>query len=115
MKVNRHQASVVIPSCNRTEELRDLLRSALMQTVPVEIHVMDDGGSQEVEKMIQSEFPMVKYHRLATGRGPAYQRNRGIELAHCNIVFPVDDDSLFVSPKTIEQTLAEFNHPRIAA
>lgn len=108
-------ASVVIPTFNRVEELRSLLRSAQEQTVPVEIHVMDDGGSNTVAEMIRREFQGVNYHRLAVGRGPAFQRNRGIELASSNIVFPVDDDSLFVSPKTIEQTLAEFNHPRIAA
>jgi glycosyltransferase involved in cell wall biosynthesis len=115
VNIDRLSASIVIPTCNRIEELQNLLRSALAQTVSVEVLVMDDGGSEAAKKLVCGEFPQVHYHRLATGRGPAYQRNRGIELASCNIVFPVDDDSLFVSPKTIEQTLAEFNHPRIAA
>ncbi len=108
-------ASVVIPTFNRVDELRNLLRSALAQTVPVEIHVMDDGGDQTTAEMIRNEFPQVNYHCLARGRGPAYQRNRGIEMASSNIVFPVDDDSFFISPQTIEQTLSEFNHSRIAA
>ncbi len=108
-------ASIVIPTFNRAEELRELLQSALAQTVSVEIHVMDDGDSNTTKDLIQREFPQVNYHKLGTLHGPAYQRNRGIELATCNIVFPVDDDSLFVSPYTVEQTLAEFDHPRIAA
>jgi GT2 family glycosyltransferase len=108
-------ASVVIPTCNRVEELRKLLQSALAQTVPVEIHVMDDGSNDLTVEMILREFPSVHYHRLSTGRGPTFQRNRGIELASCNIVFPVDDDSLFASPNTVEQTLAEFDHPRVGA
>ena len=108
-------ASVVIPTRNRVEELRNLLRSTLMQSVPVEIHVMDDGGSDATSEMIQREFPQAQYHRLGTGCGPAFQRNRGIELASHNIVFPIDDDSLFVSPHTVEQTIAEFDHPRIGA
>jgi GT2 family glycosyltransferase len=113
--MNRYSASVVIPTFNRVDELRALLLSALAQTVLVEIHVMDDGDSTITQELIREEFPQVNYHKCGTLQGPAYQRNRGIELASCNVVFPVDDDSLFVSPNTIEQTLAEFNHPRIAA
>jgi GT2 family glycosyltransferase len=108
-------ASFVIPTRNRVEELRNLLRSLLAQTVPVEIHVMDDGEGEEPGEMIRREFPRVCYHRLGPGRGPAFQRNRGMELASTQIVFPVDDDTLFVSPRTVEQTLAEFDHPRVAA
>jgi len=109
------QASVVIPTRDRTEELRKLLRSALAQTIPVEILVMDDGTSDATAEMIHNEFPEVRYHRLASSRGPAYQRNRGIELASNDLVFPIDDDVLFNSPRTVEQTLPEFGHPRVGA
>ena len=109
------QASIVIPSCNRIEELRALIRSCLDQTVRVEIIVVDDAANDEVERMVQAEFPDVRYFRLAQAKGPAFQRNRGIELSASEIVFPVDDDSLFVSPHTVAQTLNEFEHPRIGA
>ena len=115
MTVPAPVASVVIPTRNRVEELRALIRSALGQTVPVEVMVMDDGASPEVADMIQREFPQVRYHSLGTGRGPAFQRNRGIELATAPIVFPLDDDTVIVSPRTVAQTLAEFDHPRVAA
>lgn len=108
-------ASIVIPTYNRVKELRQLLHSALKQTVRVEIHVMDDSENQETAEMVQKEFPQVHYHKLGTKRGPAFQRNRGIELSSCNIVFPVDDDSLFISSSTVEQTLAEFNDERVGA
>lgn len=109
------RASIVIPSCNRIEELRALIRSCLDQTVRVEIIVVDDAANDEVERMVHEEFPVVRYFRLAKAKGPAFQRNRGIELAVSEIVFPVDDDSLFVSPRTVAQTLNEFAHPRIGA
>jgi GT2 family glycosyltransferase len=109
------QASIVIPSCNRIEELRALILSCLNQTVRVEIIVVDDAANEEVERMVQSEFSGVRYFRLGEAQGPAFQRNRGIELATTEIVFPVDDDSLFVSPHTVAQTLNEFDHPRIGA
>ena len=109
------RASIVIPSCNRTEELRELIRSCLHQTVPVEIIVVDDAANDEVERMVRVGFSGVRYFRLGKSKGPAFQRNRGIELATKQIVFPVDDDSLFISRHTVEQTLAEFDHPRIGA
>jgi GT2 family glycosyltransferase len=108
-------ASLVIPTRDRREELRALLESALAQTVPVEILVMDDGASDAVATMIREEFPQVRYHSLGTGRGPAFQRNRGIELASTPVVFPLDDDTVIVSPRTIAQTLAEFDDTRVAA
>lgn len=109
------QASIVIPSCNRVDELRALIRSCLDQTVPVEIIVVDDAANDEVERMTRVGFSGVRYFRLGKAKGPAFQRNRGIELATSEIVFPLDDDSLFISPHTVEQTLAEFDHPRIGA
>src|SRR5688500_7595650 len=105
-------ASLVIPTRNRTEELRALLKSALAQTTPVEILVMDDGGSEAGARMIREELPPVRYHSGAAGRGPAFQRNRGIELATAPVVFPLDDDTVLVSPRTVAQTLAEFDDPR---
>jgi len=108
-------ASIVIPTRNRIEELRELLQSIVKQSVPVEVHVMDDGADDATAEMIRLQFPSTNYHRLGTSRGPAYQRNRGIELASCNVIFPVDDDTLFVSPFTIQQTVSEFDHPRIGA
>lgn len=109
------QASIVIPSCNRVDELRALIGSCLNQTVPVEIIVVDDAANDDVERMTRVGFSGVRYFRLGKSKGPAFQRNRGIELATSEIVFPVDDDSLFISPRTIEQTLAEFDHPRVGA
>lgn len=109
------RASIVIPSCNRVDELRALIRSCLDQTVPVEIIVVDDAANDEVERMTRVGFSGVRYFRLGKSKGPAFQRNRGIELATSEIVFPLDDDSLFVSRHTIKQTLAEFDHPRIGA
>ena len=111
----RVAASIVIPTRDRVEELRELLYSILAQTVPVEILVMDDGGSEATSKMMRVEFPRVRYICLACGLGPAFQRNRGIELATQPIVFPVDDDTLFVSPHTVAQTLADCDHARIGA
>ncbi len=108
-------ASVVIATRSRTEELGHLLCSLEVQTVPVEIHVMDDGSDDATALLISRDFPSVFYHRVAANRGPSFQRNRGIEFARCNIVFAVDDDTAFPSRLTVEQTVQEFDHPRVGA
>ena len=109
------RAALVVATRNRVDELRGLLRSAAAQTVPVEMLVMDDGASDEVARMVAVDFPGARYFRLGTGMGPAFQRNRGIELAAALIAFPLDDDALLVSPRTVEQTLAEFDDPVVGA
>src|SRR4051794_35757390 len=98
-------ASFVIPTRNRADELRQLLRSLMSQTISLDIHVMDDGDGGETARMVRCEFPQAHYHQLGTGRGPAFQRNRGIRLASAQVVFAVDDDTLFTSPRTVEQTV----------
>src|SRR5215468_4954716 len=108
-------ASLVIPTRNRKIELHDLLLSALQQSVPLEIIVMDDESTDGTAEMMKVQFPNVIFDRQSTSKGPAYLRNRGIELSTTNIVFPLDDDTLFVSQRTVAQTLTEFNHPRVGA
>ena len=54
------EASIVIPSCNRVEELRALIRSCLNQTVPVEIIVVDDAANDELKRMTRVGFSGVR-------------------------------------------------------
>lgn len=109
------RASLVIPTRNRLEELRQALVAAYRQTVPLEVVVMDDGASDETGAMVRRDFPAVRYYRLASDQGPSFQRNRGLELASNPIVFPLDDDSILVSPETVAQTLEEFAPARVGA
>ena len=109
------QASFVIPTRGRVQLVIDLLRTIERQTVAAEVLVMDDGGSNELAEMLARDFPAASYHSLGTGRGPGFQRNRGIELATAETVFAVDDDTVLPSAHTVRQTIAEFSDPRIAA
>jgi GT2 family glycosyltransferase len=109
------RAAVVIPTYNRKESLRAALLSAMAQTVPMELVVMDDGSTDGTAEMVRSEFPQVKFEQHKGPNGPSFLRNRGSEIASAPILFPIDDDSVFASPKTVEQTLAEFDDPRVGA
>jgi glycosyltransferase involved in cell wall biosynthesis len=108
-------ATIIFSTHNRGDLLRQAIVAAQKQSVPVRILVMDDASNDGTQQMMEKEFPEIEYHRSSENLGPCYQRNRGIELATTEIVFPLDDDSTLQSPYTIEQTLAEFDDDRVGA
>ena len=109
------RAAVVIPTYNRVDFVRRAIVSAKSQTVPVEVVVMDDGSTDGTEAMVRGEFPDAIFETHAGPNGPSFLRNRGSQLATAPVLFPIDDDVEFKSNRTVEQTLAEFDHPRVAA
>jgi GT2 family glycosyltransferase len=106
---------VVIATKNRKDDLRNAVASALKQTAPVEVIVLDDGSTDGTSELVRQQFPQVRLHRSDTSQGYIVQRNRGAELASTPIIFSLDDDAAFPSPRTVEQTLAEFDHSRVGA
>lgn len=102
-------ATIVFTTYNRRDILRQAIQAAQKQSVLLDIIVMDDASTDGTETMMSHEFPNIKYYRSSESKGPCYQRNRGIEIAKTEIVFPLDDDSILQSPNTIEQTLKEFD------
>jgi glycosyltransferase involved in cell wall biosynthesis len=108
-------AAVIIPTHNRSELLRKVLESVLVQSVPSEVHVMDDASTDGAQAMVQRDFPQVQYHREEVSKGPTFQRNKGVELSKAPVLFTIDDDCVLTSPKTFEQALEAFDHPRVGA
>jgi GT2 family glycosyltransferase len=109
------RATIVITTHNRRDELRNAVASALTQTAPVEVLVVDDGSTDGTAEMVRTEFPTVRLHRDEGRKGYIVQRNRGAALARADVIVSIDDDAVLVSPQTVEQTLAEFDHPRVGA
>lgn len=107
-------ATLVIPTKNRWPDLQRALQSALTQTVPLEIIVLDDGSTDGSATKVKEAYPQIRLIVCeGPSRGPTVRRNQGVELASTPIVFSMDDDAELVSPRTIEQTLAEFDEPRV--
>jgi glycosyltransferase involved in cell wall biosynthesis len=112
---SKSSVAVIIPTHNRLKLLPEVLDSILAQTVPTEIFVMDDASSDGTEAAIREKYPNVIYHRENIGKGPTFQRNKAAALTQADILCTIDDDCVLKSPKTLEQTLEAFDHPRVGA
>src|SRR5262245_47122184 len=109
------KASVVIVTKDRKESLRRAITSVVMQTMPVELLVIDDGSADGTSNMVAAEFPKARLERTAVSLGYIAQRNRAAQLSSADVIISIDDDATFSSPWIVEQTISAFGHPRIAA
>lgn len=109
------KASVVIATKDRKDDLRRAIASAVKQTEPVEVLVLDDGSTDGTSEMVKSEFPGIRLERSAVPLGLVAQRNKGALLCSGEIIFSIDDDAEFSTAQIVKQTLRQFSHPRIAA
>lgn len=109
------RVTVVITTRNRRDELRAAISSALMQSVHPEVLVIDDGSTDGTAEMVRTSFPTVRLERSDKALGYIVQRNHGARLAQGRYLFSIDDDAEFSTPHVVEQTLQDFDHPRIAA
>ena len=108
-------STVVITSKDRCDDLREALRSCVVQTANPEIIVIDDASNDSTADMVRSEFPQVRLIEHLQSMGLVYGRNEAAFLATGDIIFSIDDDAIFTTPKVIEQTLIEFDEPSVGA
>ncbi len=91
--------SVIVPTRNRPEALRQCLAALAAQDMPLaqfEVLVCDDGSEEDVRSVAeqaQQTGLQVRYLRQSP-RGPATARNLGIRHAQAEIVAMTDSDTL---------------------
>ena len=125
----RSQISVIIPTYNRVDYLRNCLNSVLSQALPkeqMEIIVVDDCSSIDIQAKIQAIVEeigngRVKFYRNPKNLGNAATFNVGINLAHGEWIHILHDDD-WVLPnfystmqKTIENHTSQVNSPNEVA
>ncbi len=108
-------ATVMVTTKDRATELLAAVESALAQTVPVEVLVIDDGSTDGTAAAVAARFPQVRVVRHTTSAGYIVRRNEGAALASAPVVVSLDDDAIFPSRHTVAQTLAEFDERRVGA
>lgn len=96
--------SIVVPTYERPDLLQKTLQSLVDQTYrPIEILVIDDGSTTDLNKQYCEAFKEVKYSKIENSGGPARPRNVGIKKASGEYIAFVDDDDLWTVDKLKRQ------------
>jgi glycosyltransferase involved in cell wall biosynthesis len=93
--------SVVIPTWNRAQLVREAIRSALVQREgEVEVIVVDDASTDATAALLEREFgDRVCVLRLEHRRGPGGARNAGAHLARGEFAAFLDSDDVWLPGK----------------
>lgn len=93
-EMNTPLVSVVIPTYNRAEYLREALDSALTQTYSsLEVIVTDDGSTDGTDALVASyDDPRVRYRRNPTTLGQTMNNREGFRAAQGKYVANLHDD-----------------------
>jgi GT2 family glycosyltransferase len=87
--------SVIIPTYNRSDLLREALQSVFAQEYSdYEVIVVDDGSTEEIAAVTREFGKQVKYLRQ-DNRGPGAARNLGIANATADYIGFLDSDDLW--------------------
>jgi glycosyltransferase involved in cell wall biosynthesis len=96
---NRPKVSIVVPTYNRIDFLKECLQSIDDQTFrDFELIVVDDASSDETEAFLHSR-PLTQYIRLQQNQGVSKARNVGVRLARGQYICFLDSDDLWLKDK----------------
>ncbi len=91
--------SVVIPTYNRRDWVREAIESVLNQRVPpFEVIVVDDGSEDDTVSVVRGFGGRVRYERIGR-RGVSAARNVGVGLSRGSWIAFLDSDDLWLPDK----------------
>jgi len=106
------QLSVIIPTYNRAASVCNALESVFAQTIkPEEIVVVDDGSTDDTQRVVQRFCSDVRYIKQPN-RGPGAARNTGLNAAHGRFLAFLDSDDQW-KPTKVEEQLALMARERV--
>ena len=101
MEKHYPKVSIVVPTYNRADYLKECLDSIIKQDYPnLEIIVSDDNSTDntfEVVKNFQRKYPFIKYVKNNKyPQGPNGNKNNGLDYATGEIIGIFDDDDIML-------------------
>lgn len=104
--------SIIIPSFNRVNYLRQLLDSILTQSYKdIEIIVVDDNSKDGTESLMieyLTKFPIIKYFRNEKKQGCSYNRGFGLKKSKGDYIIFADDDDYYLDNLFFEKAIQIF-------
>jgi glycosyltransferase involved in cell wall biosynthesis len=105
--------SVIIPTYNRLDLLKEALDSVSRQSYPnKEIVVVDDGSDDDTQAAMRGAS--VIYHRMPHSGLPGGVRNEGVRRSSGSLLAFLDSDDLWEPGKLEKQALYLLRHPRLS-
>ncbi len=105
-----------IATYNRCEVLPKAIEFALQQDYSDKVIFVADDASTDATDTLRSRFPEVRWYRFDSNVGYRDARNHLMRHADADLYISLDDDSWFLSPTSISDTVAIFvERPQLAA
>ena len=96
--------SIIIPTHNRALKTARAVMSVLYQRfTDYEIVVVDDGSTDETERVLQQFKGRIRYVAHKTNRGVSAARNTGIAIAEAPLIAFLDSDDYWLPDKLSAQ------------
>ncbi|MEM2674669.1 MAG: glycosyltransferase [Candidatus Hadarchaeales archaeon] len=109
------KVSVIIPTLNEGERIRDLLRSLKEAPYPdKEIIVVDGGSKDDTVKIARKEGAKVLQEEGSV-KGPGNAKNQGARAAKGEVVCFVDADERGVNKEFFEKSMRHFQDREVVA
>jgi glycosyltransferase involved in cell wall biosynthesis len=103
--------SIIIPTYNRLPLLKRAINSALAQTIPSEVIVVDNGSSEETAFYLDNLGEKIVVCRQQKNLGHSVAMNVGVEIARGDWIKPIDDDDYLAPNCLAEMKQAIERHP----
>ena len=113
--MNKPLVSVIVPTHNRGNFIRDTIESVLSQTYQNwELIIIDDGSTDNTQDIVKNfSSKKIKYiHLNHVGRSSA--RNHGLKLSKGEFIAYLDSDDVFLPTKLEKQVCLMVKNPQTA-
>lgn len=111
--MGQEKVSVIIPTYNRSGQIKQSIESVLRQThADLELLVVDDASTDDTQAVVEAvSDERVTYIKLKENQGAAGARNAGARQASCPLIAFQDSDDVW-RPRKLERQMAYLRqHP----